>query len=224
MTSPTPISPPGATPTPSPERYICLTPSPTSSPSPATTAAPRRASSVIARRRPSDIRESSENRCATKGALHHRLVPSGRASGCKGARELVELPPHGWIAGFRRFRALAVDARARLFRSQGAGYGRPMGPRQQRNRCGADAGRATSIAHTSPGHWLRVAVDIPSLELLQAKTNFEEILASRGLETVSLQEYFSGRWWNLHLRGARAPRICSDVQRSQWLWGPQRCG
>jgi hypothetical protein len=34
-------------------------------------------------------------------------------------------------------------------------------------------------------HWLRVAVDTPSLELLQAMTNFEEILASRGLETVS---------------------------------------
>ncbi|EGB03355.1 hypothetical protein AURANDRAFT_68066 [Aureococcus anophagefferens] len=30
-------------------------------------------------------------------------------------------------------------------------------------------------------------------------------------------EHFSGRWWNLHLRGPRAPRICSDVQRSQWL-------
>ena len=32
-------------------------------------------------------------------------------------------------------------------------------------------------------------MDTPSLELLQAKTNFEEILASRGLETVSPLEY-----------------------------------
>ena len=96
MTSPTPISPPGATPTPSPAHHICLTPSPTSSPSPATTAAPRRASSVFARRRPLDICESSENRRAIKDASHHRLVPSRQASGCKGARELVDSLPHGW--------------------------------------------------------------------------------------------------------------------------------
>jgi hypothetical protein len=57
------------------------------------------ASSVIARRRPADIRESSKVRRATKDPSHHRLVPSWRASGCKSARELVELPPHGWTAG-----------------------------------------------------------------------------------------------------------------------------
>ena len=58
-TSRTPISHPGAPPTPSPARHTCSTPSSTSSPSPATTTTPRSAPSGTAFRRPADIREAN---------------------------------------------------------------------------------------------------------------------------------------------------------------------
>ena len=146
-TSRTPISQPGATPTPSPARHIWSTPSTTASPPPAPTGAPRLAFSVEALRRPADIRESPKNQRATKDASHHRLAPSWRASSRKRIDSRLDAPEHGWAGRFPHFLDPRVRARSRLYERRKVAYDPPIGRTRRRNRlCG---GRARAYVRTS---------------------------------------------------------------------------